>query len=205
MSLFLSIVIFIEALIISLFRILGPIVLILTVLIGIKILYRYKKYGYLEFDVFRKRETTKFIEIILMMLDKINGYRKIINVSNLYADLTIIDKTGLYLIKLIKYEGSVNGVRNDLILKNRLKVNVIKDIANPFYYLEQDKQKLLKIDENLEIKTILVTSNISQVNIQNVSKEECLILKDFYFVMEHNFSKTQIYDNNEINKLYKKI
>lgn len=202
MNFFDSTLTFLDALFDNIFKVLGPIILLTIFWILIKIIYRYKKYGMVEFNVFKKREETKFIDIILSMLDKIEGYRKVYKPSNLYADLVIIDKTGIYLLKLIKYVGIVTGNRNNLKLKNQIKLKQIIDIDNPFYYLDKD---ISKIEKTLNIKTILVTSNTVNVNIDKVSKEECIMLKDFYYYLDHIFKQEGIYDKEKINNIYKEL
>lgn len=183
-------------------KVLSPIFIVIMIWIIVSIIYRYKKYGITEFNIFKKREKTKFIDIVLSMLDKIEGYRKVYKPENFYADLVIIDKTGIYLLKLIKYVGMVTGNRKDKKLKNQVKLNEVLDIDNPFFYLDRD---LTKIDNTLNVKLVLVTSNIANVRINGVSKEESLILKDFYYYMEHTFKQGGPYDKEKINEIYDEL
>jgi len=185
--------------------VIGPIILIWATYILVKLIYFYQKYGYLEFDLVEKRPITKFSDLILMMLDKVKGYKKIYKPDNLYTDIIIIDKTGLYLLKLIKFQGVIVGDRKETILTNQINLNETIEIDNPFYLLDLDRQKLLEINPNLAIKIGLVTSNTVNIKVNKVSKEEVFFLKDFYFKMENHLKQTRIYKNKEIKDLYKKI
>lgn len=179
------------------FNLLWPILLIFSVLIIIKVIYQYKKFGSVIFNL--KSKETKFTDMFLFIIDKFEGYRKVFKSDKFYADFIIVDKTGLYLIKLIKYDGIIYGKRNEKTLKNKIKLDEVI-IDNPFYLLDKEKKIL-----NYDIKTILVTSNIVSANIDGVTKKEFVNYKNLYFVMKDYFSDKEIYDKKEIDKIYKEI
>ena len=189
----------------TVFKILTPIFIVIFILVVIKIIYRYKKYGKAEFDVFKKHEKTKFSDIIINIIKKIDNNAQCIEKENLYSDIVLVNNTGIYLLKIIKYKGLVNGKRSEKILKNKVKRNIEIEVENPFYYLEKDKNKILNIDNNLTINTILITSNTVNININNVNKNEIISLQSFYYTMENYLKKQSIYDDTCINKIIKKI
>ena len=68
-----------------LFKITMPIVLFVAFLVIVKIIYRYVKYGYREFDIFKKRsKRNEPVELLFMMLEKNSEVQKIIKKKKLY-------------------------------------------------------------------------------------------------------------------------
>jgi len=186
-------------------KIILPFIIIIVICIISKIIYRYKKYGKVEFSAFKKREKIKFSDIVKNMIKKIEDKITIIENDNLYSDMIVVTESGIFLIKVIKYQGLIIGKRKEKKLKNKLKKDIIKEIDNPFYYLEIDKNKILKIDEKLQINTILVTSNNVNININDVNKEEVISLQNFYYTMEKNVIHKKIYTEEQKNEISKKI
>lgn len=183
-------------------KLLIPIILLIVVWVLFKILYNYFKYGKVEFDVFRKKEVTKTSDLVINMLNNIEGKRKIYFLKNFYSDLIIIDKTGLYLLKIIKYNGYLIGDVKDKKLLNKINLKEEEEIDNPLILLEKDKELL---DSNLIIKTILVTSNTVNIQITNLGYYKIVKLKDFYFTFSNLFKGKNIYNELEIKNIYNQI
>lgn len=183
------------------FRILAPIFIIISILIIIKILLRYRKYGKVEFDVFRKRKDTKFSDIIINMIEKIDNQAIYWEPDNLYADFVLATASGFYLLKIVKYQGFISGERQKNQVQNRVKTSTVIDRENPFYYLDQDKNKIMNLDCSLKVKTILVTNNHVNISINHVPKEEVLNLQNFYYEMLNHLKKSKIYSKEYIENI----
>lgn len=188
-----------------LLKIFIPIFIVVTILVIIKIIYRYKKYGKREFDVFRKHNNTKFSDIVIDIIKKIDSNAYYLEKDNLYSDIVLINSTGIYLLKIMNYKGLITGTRNEKIMKNKVKRNIELDLENPFYYIEEDKNKILNIDNTLIIHTLLITSNTVNVNIDSVSKEEVISLQNLYYSMENYLKNNQIYDEKYISEIKNKV
>ena len=80
-----------------------------------------------------------------------------------------------------------------------------KQVDNPFYYLENDKNILLGLDNNLQIKTILITNSGVNISIDNVSKNQIYNVANFYYMMENDLKGTKIYDKLYLESLAKLI
>lgn len=205
MNLIISILDVLELFIKTIFKIFTPIFIIIFVLIVFKIIYRYKKYGKSEFSVFKTHEKAKFIDIVIDIIKKIDIKAKLIQNNNLYSDIVLVNKTGIYLLKVIKFHGLINGKRTDKTLTNKIKNNIEEKIDNPFYYLEKDKDKILNIDNSLVIHTILVINNNVSIIIDNVNQKEIINLQNFYYTMENYLKSKSIYNEEEINKIINSI
>ena len=108
-----------------------PLVFILIVYIIGLIIYRYKRFGISEFRIFQhQKEPVKFSDMILYMLGKIPGYRRIIQNNKMYSDMILIDESGVYLLKMVKYNGSVRGKRTDEQLQNQIGPNRSSNISS---------------------------------------------------------------------------
>lgn len=186
-------------------KIFTPIFIILIILVAIKIIYRYKKYGKKEFDIFRKREMTKFSDIIINIIKKIDNKILYIEKDNLYSDIVLITNTGIYLLKIMQHKGLIFGKRNEKTLNNKLKNNIEIEIENPFYYMEEDKNTILSIDNNLKIYQIVITNNVVNINIDNVDKEEIISLQKFYYKIENYLKQKKIYEEEYVRNLLDKI
>lgn len=204
MKLFEAIIVTLISFVTTTLKILFPIIIIILLIIFFKLIHRYRKYGRSDFDTFKKRENIKFIDMMICMINEINEFKIIINGDNLYADLIVLSETGIYLIKVMKYQGIITGEKSDAKLKNKIKRKEI-EIDNPFYHLENDKNKLLLIDNSLEIKTILVTNSGVNIRINNVLKNQIYNIADFYYMFENDLKNTKIYDKLYLEKLAKLI
>ena len=105
----------------------------------------------------------------------------------------------------MKYQGAVTGEKNSKTLKNKVKEKIEKEVDNPFYYLENDKNILLGLDNNLQIKTILITNSGVNISIDNVSKNQIYNVANFYYMMENDLKGTKIYDKLYLESLAKLI
>ena len=139
------------------------------------------------------------------MINEINEFKIIIEETSLYSDLLVLSETGIYLIKIMKYQGAVTGEKNSKTLKNKVKEKIEKEVDNPFYYLENDKNILLGLDNNLQIKTILITNSGINISIDNVSKNQIYNVANFYYMMENDLKGTKIYDKLYLESLAKLI
>ena len=143
--------------------------------------------------------------MIKCMINEINEFKIIIEETSLYSDLLVLSETGIYLIKIMKYQGAVTGEKNSKTLKNKVKEKIEKEVDNPFYYLENDKNILLGLDNNLQIKTILITNSGINISIDNVSKNQIYNVANFYYMMENDLKGTKIYDKLYLESLAKLI
>ena len=183
-----------------------PLVFILIVYIIGLIIYRYKRFGISEFRIFQhQKEPVKFSDMILYMLGKIPGYRRIIQNNKMYSDMILIDESGVYLLKMVKYNGSVRGKRTDEQLQNQIGPNRSSNISNPFYLFEQDKLKLRQISSTIEISTILVTNNNCSFIVDNVNQNEVISLQNFYYQMGNVLKDKKILTQEEILKLQEQL
>ena len=183
-----------------------PIVIILIFYIVGLIVYRYKRFGISEFRIFiPQKEPVKFSDMILFMLGKIPGYRRIIQNKKMYADMIVIDESGIYLLKMLKIQGVVTGNREEEFAYNCIKVNTTKTIPNPFYLLDKDVEQLKTIYNDVTFSTILVTNNTCSIQEANVSKKETILLQDFYYTMKHQFESKKIFSEQQINEIFNKL
>jgi len=179
-----------------------PIVIILIVYIIGLIIYRYKRFGISEFRIFQhQKEPVKFSDMILYMLGKIPGHRRIIQNKKMYADMILIDESGVYLLKMMKYNGSVRGKRTDEQLQNQIGPNRSSNIQNPFFLFEQDKLKLKQLCPTIEISTILVTNNNCSFLVDDVNQKEVISLQNFYYQMGNVLKDKKIFTQEEVLKL----
>ena len=179
-----------------------PLVFILIVYIIGLIIYRYKRFGISEFRIFQhQKEPVKFSDMILYMLGKIPGYRRIIQNNKMYSDMILIDESGVYLLKMVKYNGSVRGKRTDEQLQNQIGPNRSSNISNPFFLFEQDKLKIKQLCPMIEISTILVTNNNCSFIVDNVNQNEVISLQNFYYQMGNVLKDKKIFSQEEILKL----
>ena len=139
----------ISSFIMAILKVLLPIGIVVLIMIAFKIIYRYRKYGKSEFRAFQKTDNIKFTDMIKCMINEINEFKIIIEETSLYSDLLVLSETGIYLIKIMKYQGAVTGEKNSKTLKNKVKEKIEKEVDNPFYYLENDK----KIDSGYLLNT----------------------------------------------------
>jgi len=179
-----------------------PLVFILIVYIIGLIIYRYKRFGISEFRIFQhQKEPVKFSDMILYMLGKIPGHRRIIQNKKMYADMILIDESGVYLLKMMKYNGSVRGKRTDEQLQNQIGPNRSSNIQNPFFLFEQDKLKLKQLCPTIEISTILVTNNNCSFLVDDVNQKEVISLQNFYYQMGNVLKDKKIFTQEEVLKL----
>lgn len=183
-------------------KLLIPIILIIIIWIVFKIVYNYFKYGKVEFDVFRKKEVTKTSDLVINMLNNIEGKRIVYFLKNMYSDLVIIDKSGIYLLKIVKYNGYLIGDINSKKLLNKINLKEEVEVDNPLILLDKDKELL---DSKLVIKTILVTSNTVNIKIEDLKENKIVKLKDFYFTFSALFKDKEVYNDLEIKKIYNQI
>ena len=200
-----AVVVAISSFIMAILKVLLPIGIVVLIMIAFKIIYRYHKYGKSEFRAFQKTDNIKFTDMIKCMINEINEFKIIIEETSLYSDLLVLSETGIYLIKSMKYQGAVTGDKNSKTLKNKVKEKIEKEVDNPFYYLENDKNILLGLDNNLQIKTILITNSGINISIDNVSKNQIYNVANFYYMMENDLKGTKIYDKLYLESLAKLI
>lgn len=200
-----AVVVAISSFIMAILKVLLPIGIVVLIMIAFKIIYRYRKYGKSEFRAFQKTDNIKFTDMIKCMINEINEFKIIIEETSLYSDLLVLSETGIYLIKIMKYQGAVTGEKNSKTLKNKVKEKIEKEVDNPFYYLENDKNILLGLDNNLQIKTILITNSGVNISIDNVSKNQIYNVANFYYMMENDLKGTKIYDKLYLESLAKLI
>ncbi|MDD3187323.1 MAG: hypothetical protein PHD02_02480 [Bacilli bacterium] len=205
MSFISSILLFLKTFLEMTFKALLPVIILIAIWIIGKILYRYFRYGIKEFDFLKKRESTKAIDLVLNMLANIPGKRKVFKPNNLKSDLVVLDKTGIYLFKIVRYKGYVIGERKDLELENKITLTKIENVENPFITLDKDKEDILKIDKSLKVNEVLIVNNISTIKIKGIHEGEYIYLKNFYYHFKILFDKEEVYSEDKIKEIKKII
>lgn len=185
-------------------KIFSPIIIVILLWIFIKMIYRYKKYGKKYFSTFKKYEMVKISDIIKSEVKKIENDVLFVENKFYYCDLIIISKSGIYLIKTNNYDGIITGKRNDKTLNNTVKVDLIKQIENPFYNLDVDKKDIsLRLNISI-IKCILVTNNNVNININDVIKDEIISVQNLYYKME-KLLKKEVLSKTEMLEIYSRL
>lgn len=179
--------------------------IIIIILILIKIVYHYVKYGYIGFGVFSVKGNIDYKkDLILLMIDKVPGYRKIINAKNYNSDLIMFDQSGIYLFKIFDQEGLVSGKCNNknLILKKGKDSEELID--NPYIVLRDDEKELTLKYEEIKIKKYVVISNMCIFDFEEDDKIHLISLGKFAHEMKR-VTKSKKYTKDEVKKFYKEF
>lgn len=168
------------------------------------VIYRYRRFGITEFSIFQKRKETKFSDMILMMLDKIEGFRRIVKIPN-FSDMILIDETGIYVFQFFKQHGAITGKRKSATWTRQESNLKFDQIENPFIKLDANAQILKKHYSEIPIFTCLITNNICTFSIDYVSSNEIISLKDFYYKMGQILNAEKVLTKEQVQKIYKEL
>lgn len=129
------------------------------------------------FDVFKKRQNSDDVEIIISNLQKIDSYKHIMSIAN---GIILIDGSGINVIKMIKGRGKLSN-KNNIWTFNNKKINNPFDIKADNYYLIRDLELIYELD------------GVEVVN-----------LSELIFRIENKLIKPK-YNNEEIDELKKQV
>ncbi|MDD2518368.1 MAG: hypothetical protein PHI05_02600 [Bacilli bacterium] len=198
-----------SSVIIDIFKAFVPIIILLLIGTVITIICRYIKYGPSIFPRLKSHSIYNYRQqIIANNINKIEGIRKIIPLTDFNSDLLIIDKHGIYLIIYYDHAGTLKGsmVDEKLNLKKADKVYTLID--NPYIQLFQDEKRIKEIIGDEEIKKIIVFDNNCNVQVDDVSGVESVFFRNFYHIIRRELKKNynkQIDVDNYYHKIIKYI
>lgn len=179
--------------------------IIIIIMILIKLIYHYIKYGYIGFGVFSVKGNVAFKkDLLLLMIDKVPGYRKIINTKEYKSDMIMFDQSGIYLFKIFDKEGLVSGKYNNknLILKNGKDNEEL--IENPYLGLKEDGKKVASKYDGVKIKKYIVISNMCVFDFKDSVDVFLISLGKFATEMK-KATKSKKYTKEEVKKFYKEF
>lgn len=190
-----------------LFRMILPFLIVIIIYIVGKAIYRYFKYGYKEFNIFKKRNSLNYKqELLFFMLSKLNGYRKIITLKELNSHIAVIDETGIYLLYIFNYDGLIYGNTSDNYLSKKSIDHQILKISNPFFVIEKDKNIILKKLGPINVYKYIVINNTCILDVIHDNTISVVYFKDFFHKIELPLKNNKkIYNKNDINKYCKMI
>lgn len=179
--------------------------IIIIIMILFKLMYHYIKYGYIGFGIFSSKGNIAFKkDLVLLMIDKVPGYRKIINPKCCKSDLIMFDQSGIYLFKLFDKEGLVSGKFNDknLILKNSKDNEEL--INNPYLGLNEDEKTVALKYDGVKIKKYIIISNMCIFDLKENDDVHLISLGKFAHEMK-KATKRGKYSKEEVKKFYKEF
>ncbi|MDD4809535.1 MAG: hypothetical protein PHP12_05840 [Bacilli bacterium] len=167
-----------------------------------KKIYRYFKYGYIEYNKHPSLKHKK--DLILFMIGKIPGYRKIISPKGLNSDFIIFDQSGIYLLKIFDYEGMVSGKVNNKKVVLQRSSNNEELIDNPYLELVEDEKKILINDKKAKIKKYIIISSMCVFNMDRDKEVNVISLGKIDSAFKKAAFK-QVYTKEDIKKYYKEF
>lgn len=167
----------------NLFKIVSPILFVLLLYTVGKRLYDHIKYG-ISLNPFQKqpRGVEEKGKVIYNMLKKIPGERSLFRVKNLTADLIMVDKTGIYLLYVLKYTGIITGTKESADLKEQIGLYQVRSIPNFLHAIAHDEQQLTSLNLPFETWIILHNACIYKGPIEKHYK--VLHNKEFFYKMQ---------------------
>lgn len=179
--------------------------IVIIIMILVKIMYHYIKYGYVGFGVLSVGGNVAFKkDLILLMIEKVPGYRKILNAKKYKSDMIMFDQSGIYLFKIFDREGLVSGKSNNkhLILKKGKDSEELID--NPYQVFKDDEKKIISKYEEVKIKKYIVISNMCIFDLEEDDDVRLISLGKFAHEMK-KATKSKKYTKEEIKKFYKEF
>ena len=132
------------------------ILLIFLIIMIIKIIIEYKKYGKRIFQTFKKKDIPKaYDDILYISLNKIKGYKKIIKPTKLKSDYILIYSNGIVLFKLFSEQGHFINKDNYLYYGDQR-------IMSPFIFDEDIK--IIRNIVDVPIKGYAVTNEKTYID-----------------------------------------
>lgn len=170
---------------IFLLSIFAYVILFIVIIMIIKIIFQYRKYGKKIFKIYKKHDKVSTIDLIKPLIDKMNGYKKIVMIKN---GLILVNSYGISVIVALKYDsGRIEGNLTDekwlITTKDQIKI----EIDNPFI-----------IKEN--ITPFMVSHYRTTYKLYGV---KTVTIESLLFFLEKN--DTPIYDAKQIDELYEKV
>lgn len=205
-SLFLIVAILL-ALIISIFnafkvQIILFLVVVLILVIA-KTVKQVRKYGWDNvFSAFREREMPCYRQdIVKLTLESYKGKRYFFHSSLLYSDYVIVDKSGIYCVKIIDIEGVVSGnIEQDVFMVKNIQQY---DIPNFFKKLDHDQDILSKLCHG-NVIPVIVKDEASIFSVVFPKKYVVMNFKEFYHGFQILFQKS-LYSEEEMDEIYMQL
>lgn len=176
-----------------------PIIIIFLLFGIVKIISDYSKYGKKIFDSFKIRDISNARdEILLITLEKISWYKKIIKPKKLKSNYIMVDGNGINIYKIFTTVGLFDGDEKSKYLYYKTNGRDAR-ITNPMLSLMSDEKILKSMFPKIIINKYLVVTDgtfmkqKTSVNVVNYSNALYAI------------SEGSKYNENEINKIAKKI
>lgn len=146
------------------------VLIIALILMSIKVLFDYIKYGKKIFSSFEKKNTKgAYVEILNMSLNKIKNPKIILKPKKLYADYILINSVGIMLFKIFSKMGSFKYKDNYLYYDDKTR------IISPSYLLDEDIKKIKELLPNIPVykkvvimENAFIDSNIEQITLKNI-------------------------------------
>jgi hypothetical protein len=189
----------------ELVKFISPFVIALILYFGIKIIYRYYKYGYKEFNFVKKPNSVNYKqELLFFMLEKIEGYRKIIVLNELNSNVVIIDKTGIYLVYIYNHDGVIIGNYDDQNLVVKASKKERTKLENPYKKIEEDMNLLQDKFPISDLRPNIIINNTCILDVKYQGLIQKIYVKEFFYKFDLAFKKNpKIYDKETIDKYYK--
>lgn len=179
-------------------KLLKPILFILgliAVLVILKIIFNYRKYGKSIFESFKIKKTKEYYNnLIINIIKNVSKNSQIVNLQNLNSKFLIIDSKGVFLLYHLNENGKLKGKTNDEYLSLE-QTNKLKKIQNPYNLIKQDLEKLQKHIEQ-KITPLIICNNYCIIYMKLKPKEQIIKLNKLYETINKKIKKS----NEKLNK-----
>lgn len=179
-----------------------PIIVLILIIMLVKILIDYMKYGKKIFRVFKKQNPLNISKVSLeISIKNLNVYYKIISLEK--NCFLLVLPSGLYILNVLDSEGIVTGKITDDKLVINANTKSQKQIDNPIVLVKKyialySKLVNEKIDGYVLLKKNCLFSVLNRTNIKVIP------LNAFYYHFS-KLVKNKKYDQTKIDNMYEKI
>jgi len=136
-----------------------PLAIIFLIIVIVKFIYEYSKYGNKVFSAFKtKNISSAREELLLISLEKISWYKKIIKSNDFKSSYIVVDNNGINIFMIFTEVGLFKGTNDSKYLYYKTKGRDAR-IKNPLLSLNHDEELLRKNNINEKINKYLVITD----------------------------------------------
>lgn len=184
------------------FGIIWYILLSIVTIIGINILFDYKRYGNRIFECFKKKNNDVDMKDLL-----INIFKKEIREKTLILDrdkdyFIAVTRYDIFLVQLVNDKINIVGSIKDETFKSRSKN--MKEVKNPLTKFIQEIRILLKKD--IEIKPVIIkTTKDCNLSLKDFDRRNIFNLDDFSYLLYKLQHSSFKYSEEEVENKYNEL
>lgn len=184
------------------FEIVWYILLLTVTLIGLNILFDYKKYGNKIFECFKKKNNDIDMKDLLINIFKKEIRDKILILDRGKDYFIAVTRYDIFLVQLVNDKINIVGSIKDETFKTRSKN--LKEVKNPLAQFIQEIKLLLTKD--IEIKPVIIKTNKDcNLSLKDFDKRNIFTLGDFSYLLYKLQHSSFKYSEEEIENKYNEL